>query len=97
VDSLGFCSSHEGKKSKIVHIPKNPLRAAPKMNSRLRDRLVGGLGGGGGTLVFYPIFVYVVDPSLVMKLWLWTLGMEFVGIVLVSLAVFLYFKKITVP
>ena len=67
------------------------------MNRVLRDRLVGGLGGGGGTLVFYPIFVYAVDPSLVIKLWLWYLPIELVGIALVSLAVFLHFKKITVP
>ena len=67
------------------------------MNRMLRDRLIGGLIGGGGPLIFLPIFAYAVDSSLVIRLWLWYLPMELVGIVLVSLGVFLNFKKITEP
>ena len=64
------------------------------MNKKLRDKLVGGFGGGGGTLVLYGIFLYFVSPS-VRRFW-WWLEIEIIGIVLVSLAVYFNFKKVTV-
>jgi len=64
------------------------------MNKKLRDRLVGGFGGGGGPLVFLPIFAYAVHPRLVTTDWPVYLSFEITGIILVSIAVYFYFKKI---
>jgi hypothetical protein len=65
------------------------------MDKKLRDRLVGGFGGGGGSCVLYGIFVYASAPSLRGSLWLW-LSIESIGIILVAIAVYIHFKKITV-
>lgn len=64
------------------------------MDKKLRDRLVGGFGGGGGALVLYPIIGYVMHPNVVTKLLSLWLTIELIGIVLVSFAVYFYFKKV---
>jgi hypothetical protein len=66
------------------------------MDKKLKDHLVGGFGGGGGPLVILPIFAYAWHPSLVTTDWVGYLTMELVGIILVSIAVYFYFKKVAV-
>jgi hypothetical protein len=70
-------------------------RVAKRMDKKLRDRLVGGFGGAGGTFVLDGIFVYASAPSLRGSWWLW-LTIESIGIILVAIAVYFHFKKITV-
>ncbi len=65
------------------------------MDKKLRDRLVGGFGGAGGAMVLYGLFIYFASP-IVRKYWTLWLPMELIGFVLVSLAVYFHFKKITV-
>ena len=64
------------------------------MDKKLRDRLVGGFGGGGGALVLYPIIGYAIYPNVVTKLLSLLLTIELIGIILVSFAVYFYFKKV---
>ncbi|MGA3289128.1 MAG: hypothetical protein ABSD42_02675 [Candidatus Bathyarchaeia archaeon] len=66
------------------------------MDKKLKDRLVGGFGGGGIPLVLYVIFVYAVAPNLVTKFWSLWLTLELIGIILVSVSVYFYFKKVTI-
>jgi hypothetical protein len=65
------------------------------MDKNLRDRLVGGLGSGGGTLIGLPIVIYAVNHSYVTMLWWIYFPMELLGIILVSIAVYLNVKKVT--
>jgi hypothetical protein len=64
------------------------------MDKRLRDRLVGGFGGGGGTMVLYCIFFNIALPA-VRSYWSLWLTMAFIGVVFVSIAVYFRFKKVT--
>jgi len=68
---------------------------AKQMDKKLRVRLVGGFGGGGGSFVLYGILVYASAPSLRSSWWLW-LAIESIGIILVAIAVYFHFKKVTV-
>jgi glucan phosphoethanolaminetransferase (alkaline phosphatase superfamily) len=66
------------------------------MDKKLKDRLVGGFGGAGIAIILYIIFVYAVAPNFVTKLWSWSITIALIGVILVSVAVYFYFKKVTV-
>lgn len=64
------------------------------MDKKLKDRLVGGFGGGGDALILYPIIGYAIHPNVVTNLLSLWLTIELIGIILVSFAVYFYFKKV---
>ena len=70
------------------------FRVAKRMDKKLIDRLVGCFGGGSGSFVLYGILVYAPAPNLRGSWWLW-LTIESIGIILVAIAVYVHFKKIT--
>jgi len=60
-----------------------------------RDRLVGGLGGGGGALLLSVLFNYMLEPSWQTSIWLMNLFFAIIGTALVSTAVFIDLKNRT--
>jgi hypothetical protein len=58
-----------------------------------KDRLAEGLGFVGIALMLLALFVYLVYPSYRESTWVMNLSFIIIGTFLVSLAVFLYFKK----
>jgi multisubunit Na+/H+ antiporter MnhB subunit len=57
-----------------------------------RDRLIGGLGGAGGALLFTVLFEYLSNPSWRESNWLLYLSFVIIGTSLVLAAVFLSLK-----
>ena len=60
-----------------------------------RDRLVGGLGGGGGALLLSVLFTYLLEPSRQTSTWLMNLFFVIIGTSMVSAAVFTDLKNRT--
>jgi hypothetical protein len=54
--------------------------------------LVGGNGGGGGTLVLFAILKLLLYPSWQESVWGLNLFLEFIGAILIGMAIFVQEK-----
>ncbi len=66
------------------------------MNSKTcTDRLIGGLGGGGGALLLSVLFEYLLFPSMVENSYYWMviLPLGVIGALMIAVAVFLDLKS----
>jgi hypothetical protein len=59
------------------------------------DRLVGGLGGAGGTLVLTAFFNYLLYPSSRESTWVMNLSFGIIGTLFILTAFFIHLKNRT--
>jgi hypothetical protein len=62
------------------------------MDKKDKDRLVGALGGGGGSLVGIAFFNYLLYPSWWESIWGLNLTFGLIGVILVSMGIYIHLK-----